>query len=311
MFKQYTHIERFGNTEVEGIELGVVHVFPKVDGTNASAWAEMMPPPVDQFGFCGGSRTRELSLEKDNAGFYNWLTGKRDDALRTVDFLKMNPHLRLYGEWLVPHTFKGYRQDAWHKFYIFDVYNDATEQYLSYDTYQILLEECGLEYIAPLAIVKNGEYSRFLKYVNENLFLCPDGGEPGEGVVLKNYDYQNKFGRLAYAKIVRQEFKEANHKLFGAPEINTGLMNEERILEHVLNKHFVEKTWAKIKTAHNGDWSSKMIPELLNTVFYDIVREELWDCLKIKEVNFGTVNFKTLKALTINKIKAVKPELFQ
>lgn len=95
-----------------------------------------------------------------------------------------------------------------------------------------------------------------------------------------------------------------------APEINNSLMNEERIVSRVIDKHYVEKTFHKIKNANNGDWSSKMIPALLNTVFYDLVREELWDCLKMKEINFGSVNFKTLKALTINKIKEVKPELF-
>ena len=36
-FRQYMHIERFGNEEVLGIELGESYVFPKLDGTNASA----------------------------------------------------------------------------------------------------------------------------------------------------------------------------------------------------------------------------------------------------------------------------------
>lgn len=316
MFKQYTHVERFGNTEVEGIELGVVHVFPKLDGTNASAWSEIFNLEVENpdekwRGLCGGSRTRNLSLENDNAGFYAWLTGKTEQAGKVADFLFANPHLRLYGEWLVPHTFKDYRPDSWNKFYVFDVFNDETDQYLSYETYQPLLEQFGVIYVPPLAIIKNGDYERFLKYVAENLFLCPDGGTPGEGVVLKNYDYQNKYGRQAFAKLIRQEFKEQHYKTMGAPEINSGLMVEERIVGKIVDKHYVEKTFHKIKQANNGDWSSKMIPALLNTVFYDLVREELWDCLKLKEINFGTVNFKTLKALTIRQIKEVKPELFQ
>jgi hypothetical protein len=32
------HIEKFGNTGVEGIELGECYVFPKLDGTNSSLW---------------------------------------------------------------------------------------------------------------------------------------------------------------------------------------------------------------------------------------------------------------------------------
>lgn len=30
-FIKYQHLERFGNTEVEGIEVGTVYVFPKID----------------------------------------------------------------------------------------------------------------------------------------------------------------------------------------------------------------------------------------------------------------------------------------
>lgn len=310
MFKEYTHVERFGNVEVEGIELGKTYIFPKLDGTNASVWyAERLR---------AASRTRELDTEypgnHDNAGFAVWLHsgshvgGEPDSQPENIwNFLYRNPQFRLFGEWLVPHSFKGYREDAWRKFYVFDVYNDETEQYLSYDVYQPLLEKFGITYIPPLAIVKNGSYENFLKIVNENFFLCPDGGEPGEGIVIKNYDYQNKFGRQCFAKIVRQEFKELHARTMGAPEINTGLMNEERILDKVLTTVLVDKTIAKITTEKNG-WTSKNIPELFGRVFYDIVKEELFDALK--EINFGTINFKTLKAVMIMRIKQMKPELF-
>ena len=30
-FRKYQHIERFGTTEVDGIELGKCYVFPKID----------------------------------------------------------------------------------------------------------------------------------------------------------------------------------------------------------------------------------------------------------------------------------------
>ncbi len=307
MFKKYTHVEKFGNTEVEGIELGVCHIFPKIDGTNASVWLGQ-GATEDIMAICAGSRTRQLSVGSDNAGFFQWVKEKFDEGGPLFEFFVRYPHLRLYGEWLVPHTFKGYRPEAWKRFYVFDVYNDTTDQYIAYDKYKGLLDEVGYkDYLAPLAIVRNGDYERFLHYVANNFFLCPDGGEPGEGVVLKNYDYQNKFGRQAFAKIIRNEFKEMHHKEMGAPEINNSLMNEERIVDLVVSSALVEKTLAKIKL-DTGGWSSRNIPRLLDTVFYDTVKEELWDALK--EINFGTVNFKTLKALTIRRIKELKPEIF-
>ena len=297
MFKPYMHLERFGNVEVEGVELGVVHLFPKLDGANASIWK-------DERGYGYGSRNRDLREGDDNAGFMH----NNKDNFNVKSFLDKYPHLRLYGEWLVPHTFKGYRPEAWRKFYVFDVYNDETAQYLTYEQYKPLLEEHGVEYVPPLAVIRNGDYERFMKYVNANLFLCPDGGTPGEGVVLKNYDYQNKFGRQCFAKIVRQEFKEENAKAFGPSLINAATMNEEVLVNRGVNKHLVDKTVDKIALECSG-WTSKYIPRLLDTVYYDLVREELWDGLK--EINYGSVNFKTLKAFSIRKVKELRPDLFQ
>ena len=317
MFREYMHIEKFGNAEVEGIELGQVYVFPKLDGTNSSVWAQIHNSDTD-YPLCegepfidvgAGARTRQLDTihpgNHDNAGFATWLYSDRMSDI--WKFIRENLTLRLYGEWLVPHTFKGYREDAWRKLYVFDVYNDETQQYLSYEQYKPILDNYGIDYIPPLAIIKNASYENFVRILDQNFFLCPDGGEPGEGIVIKNYDYENKFGRQCFAKIIRNEFKELHNKVMGPPDINQGLMNEERVLNKVLTLALVDKTYAKIQNDHDG-WTSKYIPELFGRLYYDIIKEELFDSLK--EINFGTVNFKTLKAIMIMKIKQLKPELF-
>ena len=54
MFVKYQHVERFGNLEVQNIELGQCYIFPKIDGTNASVWLEDGDVKA-------GSRTRESS----------------------------------------------------------------------------------------------------------------------------------------------------------------------------------------------------------------------------------------------------------
>lgn len=295
------HVEKFGNTAVNGIELGKVYVFPKLDGTNSSVWTINNGIPGNEI--MGGSRTRQLSLESDNAGFYAWVLGED----RLINFLIKYPNLRLFGEWLVPHTFKGYREDAWRRFYVFDVMNNETDEYLSYDAYKPMLDEFHLDYIPPLAIIKNASYENFLKILDTNKFLCPDEGEPGEGIVIKNYDYYNRFGNQVWAKVIKQEFKDAHYKAMGAPEINMSIMNEEHIVAKACTLALVEKSVAKI-TTEKGEWSSKAIPELFGRMYYDIIKEELFDCLK--EIKFGAVNFKTLKAVMINKIKILKPELF-
>ena len=121
MFKEYQHLERFGTTEVAQIELGECYIFPKIDGTNASVW--LLNGELQ-----AGSRTRHLTLEKDNAGFLAWAK----EQTNLIEYLKENPLLRLYGEWLVPHSLKTYRESAWRKFYVFDVYDDETKTHLPY-----------------------------------------------------------------------------------------------------------------------------------------------------------------------------------
>jgi ATP-dependent RNA circularization protein (DNA/RNA ligase family) len=111
------------------------------------------------------------------------------------DFFKANPSLRLYGEWLIPHTLKTYRGDAWRKFWVFDVFNDATDSYLTYDTYQPLLDSYLVDYIPPLAKVKNGNLEHFIHVLERNNFFIQDGKGIGEGIVLKNYQYYNKYQR--------------------------------------------------------------------------------------------------------------------
>jgi hypothetical protein len=295
MFKKYMHVERFGNDEVQGIELGECYVFPKIDGTNASLW-------FHDNEVCGGSRTRQLSIEKDNAGFYKECLFDS----RYENWFKKYPNLRLYGEWLVPHSLKTYREGAWRKFYVFDVLNDETDQLLRYDDYKPLLEEFGIDYLCPMKIIKNGTYDHFLHEVNNNFFLIEDGAGVGEGVVLKNYEFYNRFGRQTWAKIVTSEFKELNYKAFGAPTTEKILV-EEAIVEKYVTHTLVDKTYAKIYNDCNG-WTSKYIPRLLETVYHELVVEELWSALK--EHKNPTINFTTLKHFAIARIKRLKPEVF-
>lgn len=297
-FRKYQHIERFGADEVDGIELGSVYVFPKLDGTNVLVW-------LNNGLIKAGSRNRELSLENDNAGFYNAVFTDQ----RVKGYLTKHPTHRLFGEWLVPHSLKTYREDAWRRFYIFDVCIDKDDglEYLPYDIYKPLLDEFDLDYIPPIGIIKNGSYEYFVKCLERNVFLIEDGKGFGEGIVLKNYDFYNKYGRQTWAKIVTNEFKEKHHKEMGAPVIETEKMIEQKIVDDFCSAAFIEKEYAKIITEREG-WQSRYIPELLGRVFSELIKEESWNI--IKAYKYPKINFKTLNALVIAKIKNVKSDLF-
>ena len=137
-FVKYQHVERYGTTETEGITVGTCYIFPKIDGTNSSVW-------LQDNRVCAGSRNRELSLDKDNAGLLEYINQKSN----IQEFFKEYPNLRLYGEWLVPHHLKTYRDNAWNKFYIFDVtyIEDGITHYMPYNEYQPILEKYSIDYI--------------------------------------------------------------------------------------------------------------------------------------------------------------------
>jgi Fe-S cluster biosynthesis and repair protein YggX len=298
-FRKYQHIERFGNDEVQGIELGISYIFPKIDGTNGSVW-------LKDGELKAGSRKRVLSLDDDNAGFYAYVL----DQVWLKGYLEKHPTHRLFGEWLVPHSLKTYRMDAWKRFYVFDVCLDKDEEeleYIPYDIYKPLLDNFGLDYIPPLGIISNGTYEYFIKALENNGFLIDDGKGTGEGIVIKNYDYYNKYGRQTWAKIVTNEFKEKHHKEMGAPLITASRMVEEAIVEEFCTPALIDKEYAKIVTEKEG-WRSEYIPMLLGKVYYELVNEEIWNA--VKKLKQPTVNFKTLNMLTINKIKRVKSDMF-
>lgn len=296
-FKKYLHVERFGTAEVEGIELGTCHVFHKLDGTNASLWAD------DDGNLHAGSRTRELSIEKDNAEFYSWALEQE----HLLEFMANRRWLRLYGEWLVPHSFKGYKEDAWRQFYVFDVFDESTQQYVPYDVYKLLLDEYNIDYIPPICTVVNGSYDQFVNQLKHAVFQVEDGKGAGEGIVIKNYDFINRFGRYAVAKIVSTDFKALHAKTMGGHEVQGEKMVELEVANEFVTKSLVDKVHDKIVTEMEG-WRSQYIPRLLNTVYYDLVREESWEF--IKKHKDPTINYRTLKQFTINKVKEFKPELF-
>jgi len=271
-FRKYQHVERFGSEETEGINNGLCYVFPKIDGTNAQLWFNG--------GLRAGSRKRELSEDSDNAGFYVWAQ-KQENIL---SFFQSYPHLRLYGEWLVPHSLRTYRDDAWNKFYVFDVMDD--DIYLPYEEYKLILEKFGIEYIPLLTKIENPTYEELVALLDKNTYLVKEG--VGEGIVIKNYAYRNKFGHVKWAKIIKGGF--AN---------NSSEILEKEIVDRYVTESLVKKEKAKIE--NECGWNDKMMPRLLNTVYHCLIQEEGWNF--IKKYKNPTIDFGKLNYYSNEKVK--------
>ena len=302
-FLRYMSLKRFGTSDVVGIERGKCYVFPKIDGTNASVW-------IDESGeIQAGSRNRHLdeTSNGDNAGFCKWARSQ----INIKSFLEENPNLRLYGEWLVPHTIKNYRQDAWKRFYVFDVFDSNTEKFIPYENYISLLSTYEIDYVPAMCTIENPTLDKLLELLPKNTFLLKDGEDVGEGIVIKNYEFVNRYGRTTWAKIVTNEFREKHYAKQEPMNIVCEVSIEEQIIENFLTENFIEKEFSKLLLELNNEgkeWTSKKIPELLGRLFYEFINEETYNFIK-KHKN-PIINFKTLHGLFIRKVKSTLVEVF-
>ncbi|MCE5185061.1 MAG: RNA ligase family protein [Planctomycetaceae bacterium] len=298
MFVKYQHIEKLGTAETDGILDGMVYIFPKLDGANGSIWYE-----DGQIRF--GSRNHYLGENNDNHGFK--ATMHNCKALEA--FFADYPHLRLYGEWLVPHTLKTYCQEAWHTFWVFDVTRPATGiegDYLPYDEYMPILNTYGIDLIPALAVIKNPTPEQAARLLDSNTFLIQDGRGIGKGIVLKNYQYSNRYGRRTWAKIVTNDFKAKALIAMGTPLLNSKTAIEDAIANDFLDVSLIEKVKANIHVTHG--WTNQQIPQLLGRVWHDFVTEEIWEILR--KLKNPTIDFRTLNRALTKRIKELKPEIF-
>ena len=296
-YTKYQHVERLGSVEVDGLLFGTVYVFPKIDGTNSQVWS------VDSEMHCG-SRRRELSIDSDNAGFMSWAITQ--EGLKSLcEELGEGKHI--FGEWLVPHSLKTYREDTWRDFYVFDIYDEETESHIPFDVYEPLVKKHGVNYIPPLRIITNPKLETLQALLAQNQFLIKDGEGDGEGLVFKNYVFKNKFGRQTWGKLTTSQFKEKHAKEMGAPVVSDTKYVEQEIVEEFLDLETIDKVLANISSENDG-WSSRLIPKLLGIVWYDFIRENCCDF--IKKHKSPTIDFKVLNRFVVMKIKDLKKELF-
>lgn len=314
MFRRYDHLERLGHDEVEGLTIGECFVFSKLDGTNSSVW-------LKNGELQAGSRNRILNLENDNAGFCRYVQDNAEKFFSAFN-IAGSDQLVIYGEFLVPHSLKTYREDAWRKLYVFDVFDPQQNRYLPYNVYHSFIREAGLEIIEPLCTFTNPSDEQLHKEAEQNTYLILDNAGVGEGIVIKNYYWRNKFDCQPWAKIVRNEFKEANRREFGTNDKKGEFQVEAAIAERYVTPALVSKVRAKINNDYYSAISpedcsglmqtdvprSKMIPQLLGMIYYSVVTEELWAA--VKEHKNPTIDFKRLQQHTIVQVKRHAADLF-
>lgn len=283
-FEKYQHVEQLGRDEVDGILNGTVYIFDKLDGSNVSVYLN------DDGEIEVASRNRVIPADNDHYGVRAYILNSPQFQV----FFGSYPRLRLFGEWLIPHNIRNYKDDAWRKFYVFDVM--VGDRYLSYEDYSGLMINYGIDFIPCITKLKNPTEEFVLACKDNCSFLTSSG--KGEGIVIKNYDFVNKYGRTTWAKVVRP--REKLPVKIQSP-INGNI--ESDIIEKYLTPELIQKEQAKIVADVGYSFEPKLIPRLLQTVWHVFISEELFDA--VKKFHNPTINFKILNLLVNAKIKGV------
>lgn len=283
--KKYKDIERLKDKYAPAFKAGEhITITEKIDGANASI-------VVNEDGtLTACSRRNELNQNNTLQGFY--------DFVQTLDASIVSAALTsryiLFGEWLVKHTIR-YPEDKMKQFYVFDVYDTETEQYMPWDFTKQIAEFIGLK---TVPLFYDGPFISW-EHIYSFVGKTEMGGEPtGEGVVIKSQDrLDNKFsGTPEYVKIVAKEFSEV-HQSKPQKEIDPAKVAARQAAEDlaatIVTARRVEKSIQKL--VEDGiipeDWDEKSLgviaKHLPRAVYNDCVKEEPETVAQIE--NFGKI----------------------
>lgn len=278
-FRAYPKIHRLGKEETDNILNSKVTVQEKVDGANISIWLG-----DDNLVHCG-SRTRELQ-----EGFNGFVDAVGSNH-RLLQYLTDHPTHRLYGEWLVKHTIS-YPETAYKKIYLYDIYDAEEEKYMFQPSVKEVAEELGLEY--PQIFIRDRIVTEDqIKEVVGKSFIGP----VGEGVVIKNPSFINKFGDHTYAKLVTEKFKESNAIAFGGNNKNSETYWEMYLVNKYCTLARVEKIMQKLQAETDRRLDMEHTSRIAQSCYHDMITEEAWDIAK----KIPVLQFKKLSSLATRK----------
>lgn len=228
--KKYQSIDRLGHKTTLGVLNVGDHIViqEKIDGANASF-------RKDGETIRAYSRNNELSEENTLGGFYQF-TQTPTDAFR-VEYL-INGWI-YFGEYLNPHKVKYPEHQK--EFFLYDIYDVDSEMYHPFSIVKLEAQRLGLNLIP---VLYEGEYTSFehlQSFVGKTMLGGRLGDvETGEGIVVKNVDYRDRFGNQKFVKLVTDVFREVQkQKAPKDPQIE--LTQEQVFVQQVVTEARVDK----------------------------------------------------------------------
>lgn len=225
-----------------------ISITEKLDGANAS----FIKDDFEELGISCFSRNQKLHSSNTLQGFYNYV----EKNIVPIEN-KLNPNYRYIGEWLVKHKIL-YKEDKYKDFYLFAIYDEETEKYLSDDIVISEAKRLGLNTVEffykgnfiDIEHIKNFIGKSNLTYEKDN----------GEGIVLKALNKETQ----VFLKLVSDKFKECKIP----KKEKTELFNweQKKIINELCSKNRVEKNIFKLVDEGMLDKECLVISNMKNII---------------------------------------------
>lgn len=234
--KKYTDIVRYGKSGTKDVlkKGDYITITEKMDGANASFRIDKTNP----LGISCYSRNKPLDAENNLGGFYEWVL---NNIVPIKD--KLNPNYIYYGEWMNPHKVK-YKEEIYKNFYMFSIWDLSEElnQYLSDDIVKFEAKKLDIKTVNYFYEGEFINYDHLMNFVGKSdLTLEPN---TGEGIVIKNVDYFDKYNRQCFVKLVSDKFTEIKKQK--VPKTDKSMIEGYIELMSVLTRARVDKMLYKI-----------------------------------------------------------------
>ena len=307
--KKYLDIERCKQKYAETFNVGEdIVIQEKIDGSNASIRYDEESGTLKAF-----SRRLELSADNTLNGFWDYVQTLNLDTFKEI----LGSRYIVFGEWMgAKHAIK-YPENVYGKFWMFDVWDTQTEQYLPYEetrSFYDKLVACGNEdnkfNFVPVFYI--GKFESWEK-TSELVGRTEVGAEPtGEGIVIKRQNcLDSKSSRLPfYVKIVSEQFSEVHKskkqkaidpEAIAKKEANLALaativtpQRVQKMIYKFIEDGILPQDWDE----HNLKDISKILP---NAIYKDCVKEENETVQQVED--FGKVAAKLSMSIVRDLIK--------
>lgn len=287
--KKYTDVIRHGKSgshlTIEG-NVDIV-VQEKLDGANASF-------KVEDGKIIAFSRNTQLDTENNLRGFYEWT--------QTIDASRLLEGVVYFGEWLAKHKLD--YGDNMNQFYLFDLYNENYEEYMSFEAVKFESERLGLNLVPVFYIGQSLPFEEIKKFAGQSKL-----GEVGEGIVVKNYKFKNKYDSQVFTKVVTKDFQEKNG--VKNPKVATVKKDSfDQFLDTYMTKARVEKILHKMvdEQVLEEDYAIEDMGLILKNVgsrvYDDLIKEELDSLLKQLKTKVGKRLPVVIKEILVEQDRA-------